>query len=38
MWTTLFSLTLMIAVCSGAAAVVLTRSRYLAKYLALVGG
>jgi hypothetical protein len=38
MWTTLFSLTLTIAVCSGMAAVVLTRSRRLAKYLAQVGG
>jgi hypothetical protein len=38
MWTTLFSLTLIIAVCSGMAAVVLTRSPYIAKYLAWVGG
>jgi hypothetical protein len=38
MWTTLFSLTLATAVCSGVAAVVLTRNRYLARYLARLGG
>ena len=33
MWTTLFSLTLATAVCSGVVAVVLTRNQYLAKCL-----
>jgi hypothetical protein len=34
MWTTLFSLALATAVCCGGAAVVLARSKYVAKYLA----
>lgn len=38
MWTTLFSLTLAAAVCSGVAAVVMTRNQYLAKYLARMSG
>jgi hypothetical protein len=38
MWITLFSLALAAAVCSGVAAVVLTRSQYLGKYLARSSG
>jgi hypothetical protein len=34
MWTTLFSLALATAVCCGGAAVVVARSKYVAKYLA----
>ena len=34
MWATLFSLALATAICSGGAAVVLARSKYVAKYLA----
>jgi hypothetical protein len=34
MWPTLFSLALATAVCCGGAAIVLARSKYVAKYLA----
>ena len=38
MWITLFSLTLATAVCCGVVAVVLARSKYIAKYLARLTG
>jgi hypothetical protein len=38
MWTTLFSLALATAVCSGVAAIVLARSQHVAKCLARLTG